>query len=192
MDLEVILTFAGMLAFVGGVPGGMEIEEILTFIPRRLANEDGRIGIQDTLVMGSARVLEDDLSAQMDGALFQGSEWFPETGWIPEDEWFPRELFVAEEGLEGTRVVAFRDAEWVPNEPLFAGPGRKDLLTGDYEVEPAQIVEAGTSLDKIAAEKLLLFGAAGHRFFPQDGSDGEFTLTWDELAEEEITTVLEL
>jgi hypothetical protein len=165
-------------------------EGVLAFAPRRLADENGRVGLENMLVMTGVRALEGDLTTRMAGGVFEGGRWFPQDTYqrLGEIEWFPTDIFVSEDGVEGGRVMAFRDEEWEPNNGLFP----EEWFPQDT-YEPTDVVEAGTA-EFETADVWPLFGAAGHNFFPDDVFERvqDDLVPWEELADAETATVLEL
>jgi hypothetical protein len=171
-------------------------EGILAFVPQRLADEEERVGLDDMLVMTSARTLEGDLTTELTGALIPGTNWFSGEKWVPGDEWFPQDTFVPEEGMEAVQTFAIPGSNWVPGSQWF--PEGRWFPRSQWEPgrppwwEPPESVEEGQSLAELSEEQLLLTGAAGDLFFPQDIFGEEFAMEWEELARAETATVLEL
>ena len=170
-------------------------EGILAFVPERLADDEGQVGLEQMLVMTSARALEGDLTTEQTGALIPGSHWIPGSSWVPGPQWFPEELFWAEDGVEAMQTFAIPGSSWVPGNEWFPAttpwfpesqwePGNPPWW------EPQESVEAGASLAELAEEQLLLFAAAGNVYFEEVSVPDNYS--WDELADAETATVVEL
>jgi hypothetical protein len=160
-------------------------EGLLAFAPERLA-EEGRVGLENMLVLTGVRALGGERTTALAGAAVPGDRWFPNDVFqrLGENEWFPDDVFVPEEGVEAGPVVAFRDAEWEPGAPLFA----EEWFPTDV-FDSAEVLEPGTSGFE-TADVWPLFAAAGSNFFPDDLFSPDFAMAWEELAAAETATVL--
>lgn len=159
-------------------------EDFLAVVPRRIAEQnENELRAQHLLVVTPIGALEGDIRPAFAGTLFPGSQWYPRRLGAVMSR-IGRPAYIAEEGLEASCAVAFRDAEWAPGHPWTPA---KWFAEGYGGPEPTKVIDTREPIAAMTEAGVLLAAAAGHNFFP----GLVYSTTWEELARAETATVLE-